>query len=529
MDKIKIFDYLNIHKDKEILKLIDNEKVYYSDCVVKINQIGKNQERNFILTNKHVYNFNKKKLRRKIHLASILGLSYSTISNEFIIHGKNETYDYSYISNNKMIIIYLILVLSQQFNNTNVQICEINEKSLKNYVTYERDKKRNRQVTKMNTTFQIETKTFIENNKHLVEKNDGENKKKDMRMMSYSEYKDFIIMESKIKIEHFKIIKELSRDILGPVFLGKYLKDSNYYYLKSIKKDYILEKNLIDQIVIEKKILQDIEFPFIHKMEFCFQREERIFYGFEYKKFNNLYKELRSARFFPEDRVKFYAAIIGLTLDFLHKKKIIYRDFNLKNFLLNEEGYLLFNKFHNVRLLTDSNSNNDKYYGAPEYLAPEVINGEGQDEMSDWWSFGIVIYEMLLGIPPFIDDDSDKIYNMILNNEIKFPKKNNISAEAKDLLLKLLIKEKNDRLGFDGGFDVIKKHYFFKGIDIDALEKMQVEVPFKPTIEEEELNVDMNDEKFLFFDQNINLNFELSEEKLENIKKNQDMFYDFYE
>lgn len=253
MDKIKIFDYLNIHKDKDILKLIDNEKVYYSDCIVKINQIGKNQERNFILTNKHVYNFNKKKLRRKIHLASILGLSYSTLSNEFIIHGKNETYDYSYISNNKMIIIYLILVLSQQFNNTNVQICEINEKSLKNYVTYERDKKRNRQVTKMNSTFQIDTKTFIENNKHLVEKNDGDNKKKNMRMMSYSEYKDFIIMESKIKIEHFKIIKELSRDILGPLFLGKYLKDSNYYYLKSIKKDYILEKNLIDQIIIEKK------------------------------------------------------------------------------------------------------------------------------------------------------------------------------------------------------------------------------------------------------------------------------------
>ena len=216
-------------------------------------------------------------------------------------------------------------------------------------------------------------------------------------------------------------------------------------------------------------------------------------------------------------------------MDFLHKKKIIYRDFNLNNFILNEEGYILFTKFHNVRLLTDSNPNNDKYYGAPEYLAPEVINGEGQNEMSDWWSFGIVIYEMLLGIPPFIDDDNDKIYNMILNNEIKFPKKNNISAEAKDLLLKLLIKEKNDRLGFDGGFDVIKKHYFFKGIDIDALEKMQVEVPFKPTIEEEELNVDMNDEKFLFFDQNINLNFELSEEKLENIKKNQDMFTDFYE
>ena len=534
MEKIKNFDNLNISKDKEILKQLDNEKIFFSDIIVKINQIGKNQERIFILTNKHVYNFKKKTLKRKIPLSSILGLSYSSISNEFIIHGKNEYYDYSYLSQSKLIIIYLITLICQEFENIDMQICEINEKSLKNYVTHERDKKKNKQATKMDLLFQIKTKNFLFTNKKLVEKEKGEKHKhsessKNLRMMSYSDYKDFIIMESKIKIEHFKLYKEIDRDIFGPLLIGRYLKDNNLYFLKCIRKDFILENKLIENKVLEKKILQNMDYPFINKMTFCFQRDEKIFFGFKYTKVNNLYNELCSTRFFSEDRVKFYASIIGLTLQFLHKKNIIYRDFNLKNILLTDEGYLLFTNFHNVKLISDPNSKNLKYYCSPEYMAPEIISGEGQSKMSDWWTFGIIIFEMLFGFPPFFDDSDDKIYDMILNSEIKFPKKNNISAEAKDLLQKLLIKEKNDRLGFEGGFEVIKNHYFFKGVDFINLEKKQIEPPFKPIINDFDTNIE-NDEIFLIFDPNKDFNLDdISETKLEYLKKNQDLFTDFYE
>ena len=281
MEKIKVFDKLNLSKDKDILKVIGNEKVYYSENIIKINQNGKNQERNFILTNKHVYNFKKKTMKRKIPLTAILGLSYSSLSNEFIIHGKNEQYDYSFISENKLAIICLILLLYQELEDIIMPICEIKENSLKNYVTYEREKKRNRQMTKMNLSFKIDTKSFIDNNKQLVEKEENDKKTKEnianLRNLSYSDYNDFIIMESKIKIENFKIIKEIKRDCFGSIFLGKYLKDSKLYLLKSIRKEILIEKNIIDKIILEKNILQKKYILLFVKWYFAFKEKKKYF------------------------------------------------------------------------------------------------------------------------------------------------------------------------------------------------------------------------------------------------------------
>ena len=247
MEKIKIFDNLNLAKDKEILKIINNEKIYYSEFISKINHIGKNQERTFILTNKNVYYFKKNKMKRRIPLIGILGLSYSSISDEFIIHGKNEQYDGQYISENKFLIICLILILYQELEDIIMPICEINEKSLRDYVTTEKDKKRNRKLTKMDLSFQINTKLFIDKNKHLIEKEETnkkktENNKKNVRMMSFSDYQDFIIMESKIKIEHFKLYKEIKRDFFGSIILAKYLKDNKLYILKYINKYLLIKK-----------------------------------------------------------------------------------------------------------------------------------------------------------------------------------------------------------------------------------------------------------------------------------------------
>ena len=531
MEKIKVFDNLNLSKDKDILKIIEKEKIYYSENIVKINQVGKNQERNFILTNKHVYNFKKKTMKRKIPLTSILGLSYSSISNEFIIHGKNEQYDYSYISENKLIIICLIILLYQELEDIIMPICEINEKSLKNYVTHERDKKRNKQLSKMDLSFQINTKSFIDTNKQLVQKEETNNKKpennfRSLRILSYGNLKDFIIMESKIKIEHFKLIKEIKREAFGPIYIGKYIKDNKLYILKFINKDFLLENELIEKKILEKNILQKMEFPFIEKMVFCFQKEEKIFFCFNYKKTIDLYHELCIYRFFTEERVKFYASIIGLTLEFLHKNKIIYRNFNLRNIFINEEGYILFNIFYNSKLIEESEVDNLKYCCEKEYLAPEVIMGEGQSEISDWWSFGIIIYEMFFGFKPFLDNNDDNIYNMILNNEIKFPKTNIISAEAKDLIQKLLIKEKNERLGFEGGFEFIKTHYFFNGIDFDKLEKMEIEAPIKPKIDD--ILKDNENDQFLFFD-NEYIQETIGEIRHKFFKENQYKFGEFYE
>ena len=214
-------------------------------------------------------------------------------------------------------------------------------------------------------------------------------------------------------------------------------------------------------------------------------------------------------------------------MEFLHKNRFIYRNFNLEFLSITEDGFLLFNNFNNVKLIDEIENTDIKYCGPIEYFAPEVILGEKHSEVSDWWCFGIIIYEMFFGVPPFLNEKNDKLYNMILNEEIKFPKKNNISVEAKDLLQKLLIKEKNDRLGYDGGFGAIKNHYFFKGIDFDSLEKKKIDPPFKPLLEDE-INSE-NNENFNFFN-NIDFNIDnISESHLDYISKNQDKFNEFYE
>ena len=529
MEKIKIFDNLNLSKDKDFLRIIDNEKIYYSEDIIKINQAGKNQERIFLLTNKHIYNFKKKTLKKKLPLTSIIGISYSSISDEFIIHGNNDQYDYYYISENKIIIICLIILLYQELEDIIIPICEINEKSLKLYSTSEKDKKRNNQITKMNLSFKINTKSFVNKFRQLVEKDEtNKNNLENDSNLKMNNYNNFS-KESKIKIDNFQIIKEISRDIFGPIFLVKYLIDEKLYLLKSISKEFLIENNLIEKKILEKNILQLFEYPFLNKINFCFQKEEKIFFCFNYIEANNLYHELCICRFFPEDKVKFYASIIGLTLEMLHQHKIIYRNFNLKNILITKEGYLLFDKLHNVKLIEDSDFNYITYCCDNEYLAPEIILGFPQSYISDWWSYGIIIYEMLFGVPPFIHENNNDLYDMILNNEIIFPKKNNISAQAKDLIEKLLIKEKNERLGFEGGFEVIKKHYFFKGIDFDNLEKKLLKSPFQPKIQDE-----INDKIKTDFS-SLNQNYKdfyqeyINQNRMEFLNKNQNKFSEFYE
>ena len=262
MEKIKIFDNLNLSKDKDFLRIIDNEKIYYSEDIIKINQAGKNQERIFLLTNKHIYNFKKKTLKKKLPLTSIIGISYSSISDEFIIHGNNDQYDYYYISENKIIIICLIILLYQELEDIIIPICEINEKSLKLYSTSEKDKKRNNQITKMNLSFKINTKSFVNKFRQLVEKDEtNKNNLENDSNLKMNNYNNFS-KESKIKIDNFQIIKEISRDIFGSIFLVKCLIDEKLYLLKSISKEFLIENNLIEKKILEKNILQLFEYPF---------------------------------------------------------------------------------------------------------------------------------------------------------------------------------------------------------------------------------------------------------------------------
>jgi serum/glucocorticoid-regulated kinase 2 len=164
MDSFKISDSLNFANDKEIQEIIKDEKLYFSGMITKINHYGMSQERSIILTDKALYNMKKKTLRRKISYQDIRGITYSKLTFEFVIHGNDDEYDYQYISQDRNLIICFIAIFYQQVAFKPIQICEVEEKTLKNYVTQKKEKKKDNSFTKMDTKYLIDTADFINQN-----------------------------------------------------------------------------------------------------------------------------------------------------------------------------------------------------------------------------------------------------------------------------------------------------------------------------------------------------------------------------
>ena len=515
MDKIKIIDSLKFTQDDDIKKLIEGEKIYYADLITKINHYGMNQGRSIMLTNKALYNMKKKTLKRKILYNEILGITYSKITYEFIIHGNNQEYDYAYISQDRNIIICIIANFYESITGKPLKICEVQEKTLSNYITSKKDKKADSSKTKMDEQYLINTKKFL--NENMGELLDEGTKKKRSGTI-FSKHQTI----KQVSLEDFQIMKVIGRGSYGKVCLVQYKKTKELYAMKSLKKDVLLDQDQVESTLVEKKILEKLDYPFLVGMVFCFQTEERIYFIMPFVRGGELFQHLRNCRFFPEEKVKFYSAIIGLSLEYLHTHGIVYRDIKPENILIDEDGYLRLVDFGMAKVL-QGDEKATSFCGTPEYLAPEIITGEGHNKSADWWSYGILMYEMFFGIPPFFCDNQEKMYQLITRADLRFPKKINISETAKDLLAKLLIKDQDERLGSKSGFNEIKEHPFFKGFDFDALEHRKIEAPFKPELKDA-MDVTNFDEEFTSEEV---VTSEISEKNLEFIKKNQDQFEEF--
>ena len=164
--EIYVYDYLNWAKDKEILSSINSKEIlYYSGKIIKTNHFNMSQERSLVLTDEALYNFQKKKLKRRIRYNQIRGITYSELSQEFVVHGNDDEYDYLFLSSERNLLISLIAKFyPEQNNGQTLKICRVNEKTLKNYVTGKKEKKKDKNYSKMNESKLIDTKEFLENN-----------------------------------------------------------------------------------------------------------------------------------------------------------------------------------------------------------------------------------------------------------------------------------------------------------------------------------------------------------------------------
>ena len=200
---------------------------------------------------------------------------------------------------------------------------------------------------------------------------------------------------------------------------------------------------------------------------------------FDFISGGELFQHLKAAEFFDEKRACFYAAEILLALEFLHKRRIIYRDLKPENILLDTEGHVKITDFGLAKELRGDRgqARTNTFCGTDEYLAPEIILNEPYDESVDLWALGILIFEMLTGWAPWQDANRKALFDKIVREPLDLSHKN-LSANAKDLLSKMLMKRTQSRIKLPE----IKKHPFFAGIDLNRLFMKAIPPPFKPAL-----------------------------------------------
>ncbi|XP_023304699.2 muscle M-line assembly protein unc-89 isoform X1 [Lucilia cuprina] len=283
-------------------------------------------------------------------------------------------------------------------------------------------------------------------------------------------------------VDDFHFLAVLGKGSFGKVLLAE-LRDTTYYYaVKCLKKDVVLEDDDVDSTLIERKVLAlGTKHPYLCHLFCTFQTESHLFFVMEYLNGGDLMFHIQESGRFTEERARFYGAEIVSGLKFLHKKGIIYRDLKLDNVLLDYEGHVRIADFGMCKLQIYLDKTADSFCGTPDYMAPEIIKGDKYNQNVDWWSFGVLLYEMLIGQSPFSGCDEDELFWSICNELPWFPVY--ISAEATSILKGLLEKDYTKRIGsqYSPAGDIVE-HIFFRPIDWNLLEKRQIEPPFRPQV-----------------------------------------------
>jgi len=253
------------------------------------------------------------------------------------------------------------------------------------------------------------------------------------------------------------------------------------YAMKMIRKEHVVQRQEIDHTMAEKNVLSKIKHPFIVNLRFAFQSEDKLYLLLDFINGGELFHYIQKEKRFSEIRAKFYSAEIALVISYLHVQGIIYRDLKPENILLDGEGHICLTDFGLCKEGLGLNETTGTFCGSLEYLAPEVLNPDQQTNgytiAVDWWALGILLYEMLVGIPPFYSSDQNTMAKLILDGNLNVPQF--VSPEAKDIISKFLERDVKKRLC---DTTKIKAHPFYAVIDFDALLQRKIDPPFRPLV-----------------------------------------------
>ncbi|XP_015585714.1 cAMP-dependent protein kinase catalytic subunit alpha [Cephus cinctus] len=278
------------------------------------------------------------------------------------------------------------------------------------------------------------------------------------------------------KLDDFDRFRTLGTGAFGRVVLVKYKPSSTYYAMKILEKGKLVRMKQIEHTSNEKRVLQSLKFPFVVYMEFFFKDNSYVYMVLPFINGGEMFSHLRNMGKFTEPLSRFYAAQVALALEYLHHCGLVYRDLKPENILIDKNGYLKVTDFGFCKLV---DGRTWTLCGTPEYLAPEVILSKGYGKSVDWWSFGVLIFEMNAGFPPFYAHDPMKIYEKIVAGKYKHV--SHFGEDLRDILKNLLQVDLTKRYGNlkDGPMD-IKKHRWFRTTDWILMYYQKVEPTFVP-------------------------------------------------
>lgn len=275
-------------------------------------------------------------------------------------------------------------------------------------------------------------------------------------------------------LKDYDRIQAIGSGAYGEVYLVRNNNTFTYHAMKVVEKSIVVERKFVDQLIMEKRILQSIEHPFVISLEAAFKDNVYLYLVLPFISGGDLFTSIHKYGSHSECLGKFYAAQIVLALEYLHHCCIVHRDLKPENVLINSNGYLLLGDFGFCKIIK---TRTWTICGTPEYLAPEIVLSKGYSFAVDWWALGILIYEMCTGYPPFISSNANKLYQKIIVGNYKFP--DILSSDLKYLIKGFLQTDPTKRLGSTGTYD-IKNHSWFRTTDWLMLLHHKQAAPYTP-------------------------------------------------
>ncbi|GMF44175.1 unnamed protein product [Phytophthora fragariaefolia] len=281
-----------------------------------------------------------------------------------------------------------------------------------------------------------------------------------------------------VTLQDFKMIQVIGRGSFGKVVLVGHKTTKKLYAMKILSKENIVKRKQVEHTRTERRVLGCTRYPFIVGLHYAFQTAQRLYFVLDYCPGGELFYHLSRMKKLPEHMACFYAAEITLALEHLHGLGVVYRDLKPENILLTKDGHIKLADFGLAKEgIRDGVNGTNSLCGTPEYLPPEILDRLGHGTAVDWWNLGMVLYEMLTGLPPWYTNDRKKLFERLRSARLHFPPY--VSRRAEALIRQLLNRNPAERLGSKGAHQV-KNHLFFESIDWAKLVKKQVTPPFRP-------------------------------------------------